>query len=397
MKIANDVRWLASGPRSGLGEIRIPENEPGSSIMPGKVNPTQCEAMTMLAAQVLGNDVAINIGGASGNFELNVFKPLMIHNFLQSARLLADGARSFDEHCARGIEPDRARIAELVQRSLMLVTALNPHIGYDKAAKIAKAAHRSGSTLREAALASGWVTAEQFDAWVVPEQMVGQPPQMTQDELKRLVAEAALAYVPRARSSASARARPSISSSTRWRSAAGGIAGAVSSSAASTARLVVARHPRRRRGRGRVAAGLRRRRRRDRRLGLHDQGRRRGADAREDRRRPGRALRLHRRRLQARRPARPLSAAGRGDPDGGGAGDAPLRRARRPGAARAKASSPTTAASSSTSTAWRSTTRSALESEINQWPGVVCVGIFARRPATVCLLGTAEGVRTLTF
>ena len=137
-KIANDVRWLASGPRSGLGEIRIPENEPGSSIMPGKVNPTQCEAMTMLCAQVLGNDVAINVGGASGNFELNVFKPVLIHNFLQSCRLLADGMQSFDEHCARGIEPDRARIEELVQRSLMLVTALNPHIGYDKAAKIAK-------------------------------------------------------------------------------------------------------------------------------------------------------------------------------------------------------------------------------------------------------------------
>jgi len=176
-KIANDVRWLASGPRSGLGEIRIPENEPGSSIMPGKVNPTQCEALTMLAAQVLGNDVAVNIGGASGNFELNVYKPLIIHNFLQSARLLGDGARSFDEHCARGIEPDHARIAELVQRSLMLVTALNPHIGYDKAAKIAKAAHQSGSTLREAALTSGWVTAEQFDAWIVPGQMVGRIPQ----------------------------------------------------------------------------------------------------------------------------------------------------------------------------------------------------------------------------
>ena len=169
--------------------------------MPGKVNPTQCEALTMLSAQVLGNDVAINVAGASGNFELNVFKPVLIHNFLQSARLLADGARSFDEHCARGIEPDRARIAELVQRSLMLVTALNPHIGYDKAAKIAKEAHRTGTTLREAALASGWLSAEQFDAWVVPEQMVqrdacrscGQA--MTQDELKRQVAEAALAYV----------------------------------------------------------------------------------------------------------------------------------------------------------------------------------------------------------
>jgi fumarate hydratase class II len=172
-KIANDVRWLASGPRSGLGEIRIPENEPGSSIMPGKVNPTQCEALTMLAAQVLGNDVTINIAGASGNFELNVFKPVLIHAFLQSARLLADGARSFERHCARGIEPDRERIAELVGRSLMLVTALNPHIGYDKAAKIAKQAHRSGSSLRDAAVASGWVTAAEFDAWVVPERMAG--------------------------------------------------------------------------------------------------------------------------------------------------------------------------------------------------------------------------------
>ncbi|MGK2900797.1 MAG: class II fumarate hydratase [Burkholderiaceae bacterium] len=174
-KIANDVRWLASGPRSGLGEIAIPENEPGSSIMPGKVNPTQCEALTMLACQVMGNDVAVNMAGASGNFELNVFKPVIIHNVLQSMRLLADGARSFEEHCARGIEANRARIAELVQRSLMLVTALNPHIGYDRAAKIAKAAHAQGSTLREAALAAGFVTAEQFDAWVRPEAMVGKP------------------------------------------------------------------------------------------------------------------------------------------------------------------------------------------------------------------------------
>ncbi len=172
-KIANDVRWLASGPRSGLGEITIPENEPGSSIMPGKVNPTQCEALTMLCCQVMGNDVAVNIGGASGNFELNVFKPVIIHNLLQSMRLLADGALSFEEHCARGIEADRARIGELVGRSLMLVTALNPHIGYDKAARIAKAAHAQGSSLREAALASGFVTAEQFDAWVKPEAMVG--------------------------------------------------------------------------------------------------------------------------------------------------------------------------------------------------------------------------------
>ncbi|MGN1056227.1 MAG: class II fumarate hydratase [Comamonas sp.] len=173
MKIANDVRWLASGPRSGLGEIRIPENEPGSSIMPGKVNPTQCEALTMLCAQVFGNDVAINFGGASGNFELNVFRPMVAHNFLQSVRLLADGMRSFNDHCAVGIEPQRERIDELVQRSLMLVTALNPHIGYDKAAFIAKKAHHEGTSLREAAIASGHVTAAQFDAWVVAEQMVG--------------------------------------------------------------------------------------------------------------------------------------------------------------------------------------------------------------------------------
>jgi fumarate hydratase, class II len=172
-KIANDVRWLASGPRSGIGEISIPENEPGSSIMPGKVNPTQSEAMTMLCAQVFGNDVAINIGGASGNFELNVFKPLIIHNFLQSTRLLADGCASFRENCAAGIEPNRERIAELMRRSLMLVTALNPHIGYDKAAQIAKKAHAEGTTLREAALALGFVTVEQFDAWVRPEDMVG--------------------------------------------------------------------------------------------------------------------------------------------------------------------------------------------------------------------------------
>ncbi|MFZ5755889.1 MAG: class II fumarate hydratase [Pseudomonadota bacterium] len=173
MKIANDVRWLASGPRSGLGEIVIPENEPGSSIMPGKVNPTQCEAMTMLCAQVLGNDVSLGVGAASGNFELNVFKPLVIHNFLQSTRLLADGMRSFDMHCVRGIAPDRQRIAELLQRSLMLVTALNPHIGYDRAAEIAKKAHREGTTLREAALALGYVSAEDFDRWVKPEDMTG--------------------------------------------------------------------------------------------------------------------------------------------------------------------------------------------------------------------------------
>jgi fumarate hydratase class II len=171
MKIANDVRWLASGPRSGLGEISIPENEPGSSIMPGKVNPTQCEALTMLCAQVLGNDVAINIGGASGNFELNVFRPLIAHNFCRACACWPT-AWSFNEHCAVGIEPNRARIDELVQRSLMLVTALNPHIGYDKAAAIAKRAHQQGTSLREAAVASGFLSAEQFDAWVRPQDMV---------------------------------------------------------------------------------------------------------------------------------------------------------------------------------------------------------------------------------
>jgi len=171
IKIANDVRWLASGPRSGLGEISIPENEPGSSIMPGKVNPTQCEALTMLCCQVLGNDVALGIGGASGNFELNVYKPLIIHNFLQSVRLLADGMRSFEAHCVRGITANRERIDELLGRSLMLVTALTPHIGYDRAAVIAKRAHHEGLTLREAALAE--ISAEQFDLWVRPEEMVG--------------------------------------------------------------------------------------------------------------------------------------------------------------------------------------------------------------------------------
>jgi fumarate hydratase class II len=172
MKIANDIRWLASGPRSGIGEISIPENEPGSSIMPGKVNPTQSEAVTMLCCQVFGNDVAINIGGASGNFELNVYRPMIAHNFLQSVRLLADGMVSFNDHCAVGIKPNRERIAELVDRSLMLVTALNPHIGYDKAAEIAKKAHKEGTSLREAALATGYVTGEQFDQWVRPEKMV---------------------------------------------------------------------------------------------------------------------------------------------------------------------------------------------------------------------------------
>ena len=168
MKIANDVRWMASGPRSGLGEISIPENEPGSSIMPGKVNPTQCEALTMLCCQVFGNDVAITMGGASGNFELNVFKPMIAHNFLQSARLLADGMRSFDAHCAHGIEPNRARIGELMERSLMLVTALAPHIGYDHAAQIAKKAQHEGTTLKQAALQLGFVTEQQFNDWIVP-------------------------------------------------------------------------------------------------------------------------------------------------------------------------------------------------------------------------------------
>ena len=173
MKIANDVRWLASGPRCGIGELRIPENEPGSSIMPGKVNPTQSEAVTMLCCQVFGNDVAVNLGGASGNFELNVFKPLIIHNFLQSVRLLADGMVSFNDNCAVGIEVDEARVGKLMHESLMLVTALNPHLGYDKAAKIAKTAHKEGGTLKGTAVKLGYLTAEQFDAWVKPEEMVG--------------------------------------------------------------------------------------------------------------------------------------------------------------------------------------------------------------------------------
>jgi fumarate hydratase class II len=170
-KIASDVRWLASGPRSGLGELSIPENEPGSSIMPGKVNPTQAEALTMLAVQVMGNDVAVGIAGASGQFELNVYKPVLIHNFLQSVRLLADGCASFEENCARGIEPNEPRIRELVERSLMLVTALAPHIGYDRAAEIAKKAHREGSTLKAAALALGYVSAADYDRWVQPSEM----------------------------------------------------------------------------------------------------------------------------------------------------------------------------------------------------------------------------------
>ncbi|MGZ9030942.1 MAG: class II fumarate hydratase [Burkholderiaceae bacterium] len=172
MKIANDIRWLASGPRCGLGELALPENEPGSSIMPGKVNPTQSEAVVMLGMQVLGNDATINFAGASGNFELNVTRPLVAHAMLGSLRLLADGMESFDRHCVRGIEPKTARIAELLERSLMLVTALAPHIGYDKAAAIARRAHADGTTLREAALAHGDVSAEEFDRWVDPASMV---------------------------------------------------------------------------------------------------------------------------------------------------------------------------------------------------------------------------------
>ena len=172
MKIANDVRWLASGPRAGLGEISIPENEPGSSIMPGKVNPTQSEALTMICAQVLGNDAALNIGGASGNFELNVFKPLIIHNFIHSAKLLAKGVEGFTRHCVAGLEPNAARIDELMKKSLMLVTALNPHIGYDNAARIAKKAHAEGTTLKDAALALGLVTAEDFEKWIRPRDMI---------------------------------------------------------------------------------------------------------------------------------------------------------------------------------------------------------------------------------
>jgi fumarate hydratase class II len=171
MKIANDIRWMASGPRSGLGELSLPENEPGSSIMPGKINPTQCEALTMLCCQVFGNDVAINFGGASGNFELNVYKPLIAYNFLQSVRLLADGMASFDKYCVRGITANSERIEELMARSLMLVTALTPHIGYDKAAGIAKKAQQDNSTLKQAAVALGYVTEEEFIRWVKPDDM----------------------------------------------------------------------------------------------------------------------------------------------------------------------------------------------------------------------------------
>ena len=173
MKIANDIRWLGSGPRCGIGEIVLPANEPGSSIMPGKVNPTQSEAMTMVAAQVIGNDTAINVGGCSGNFELNVFKPVMIYNLLQSIRLLADSCRSFNDHCVIGIEPNKTQIAKHLKSSLMLVTALNPHIGYDNAAKVAKKAYQDNSTLKEAAAALNMLTPEEFDEKVRPENMIG--------------------------------------------------------------------------------------------------------------------------------------------------------------------------------------------------------------------------------
>jgi len=173
MKIANDIRFLGSGPRCGLGELLLPENEPGSSIMPGKVNPTQCEAITMVAAQVMGNHVAVTVGGSNGHFELNVFKPMMVRNVLQSARLLGDAASAFTDNCIDGIIANRERIDKLLHESLMLVTALNQHIGYDKAAKIAKTAHKNGSTLKATAIELGYLTAEEFDAWVVPEDMLG--------------------------------------------------------------------------------------------------------------------------------------------------------------------------------------------------------------------------------
>ena len=171
MKIANDVRWLASGPRCGIGELKIPENEPGSSIMPGKINPTQCEALTMVAVQVFGNDTAVALAGTQGHFQLNVFKPVMLHNTLESIELLSDALRSFDERCAKGIEPERERIAAHLADSLMLVTALNPHIGYENAAKIAQKAHRDGTSLREAALALALVSGEDFDRWINPAAM----------------------------------------------------------------------------------------------------------------------------------------------------------------------------------------------------------------------------------
>ena len=172
MKLANDLRLLASGPRAGLAEIRLPANEPGSSIMPGKVNPTQCEALSMLASQVMGNDMTIAIAASNGQLQLNVFKPVLIHNLLQSIRLLTDGCRNFQQHCVAGLEPDAQRMAELLERGLMLVTALNPHIGYDKAAEIAKKAYAEGSTLQEAALTLGYVSSEEFSVWVRPEHML---------------------------------------------------------------------------------------------------------------------------------------------------------------------------------------------------------------------------------
>lgn len=171
MKMANDVRWLASGPRNGIGEITIPENEPGSSIMPGKVNPTQCEAMTMVVCQVYGNDAAVAFAGSQGNFQLNVFKPVMVHNVLESIQLLSEACESFNDQCAVGIEPNVARIKENLDSNLMQVTALNRHIGYDKAAKIAKTAHKNGTTLKEAALELGYLTEAEFDAWVIPMDM----------------------------------------------------------------------------------------------------------------------------------------------------------------------------------------------------------------------------------
>jgi fumarate hydratase, class II len=173
MKIANDVRWHASGPRAGLGELRIPDNEPGSSIMPGKINPTQCEALTQVVVQIYGNDQAVAFAASQGNFQLNVYKPVILHNVLESIELLADACRSFDERCARGIEPDRERIRHNLENSLMLVTALNPHIGYEKSAKIALAAYREGISLREAAIQSGFLTAEEFAEWVRPDRMTG--------------------------------------------------------------------------------------------------------------------------------------------------------------------------------------------------------------------------------
>jgi fumarate hydratase class II len=172
MKIANDIRWLSSGPRCGIGEISIPENEPGSSIMPGKVNPTQSEAATMACCQVMGNHVTVTLASSQGNFELNVFKPVIIHNVLHSIRLLADSFVGFNDHCAAGIKANTERINELMQKSLMLVTALNPYIGYDKAAKIAKTAHQNGTTLKEEAIKLGYLTAEQFDGWVDPSKML---------------------------------------------------------------------------------------------------------------------------------------------------------------------------------------------------------------------------------